>query len=172
MNRQGKKEVIDELKNSLASSTGSFLVNCKGLTVADMQTLRTKLREHGGHMQVAKTRLMRLAVQDIQDVEGLDAYLKDQLAFVFTQDQPSNVAKVLYDVAKKNQNLTVIAGYVEKKCLDAEGIKFVASLPSREVLLGQLAAVLSAPTTQFARLLNGLLVKLVLTLKCVEEKKQ
>lgn len=172
MNREGKQEVIDHLKQYFSSSEGSFLVDFKGLSVSDVQNLRGKLREHGGKLQVAKARLMRIAAQEVGDLEELDKYFKEQVALVFADKEPAAIAKVLYEASKDNNNLKIVAGCVEAKCLDEEGVKFVATLPSREVLLARLAGLLSAPTTQFARVLNNVLVQFVMTLKALEQKKQ
>lgn len=172
MNREGKQEVIDYLKQGFSSSAGSFLVDYKGLTVADVQGLRGELREQGGKMQVAKARLMRIAAQESGNLNELDKYFKEQVALVFAGDQPAAIAKILYETSKKNKNLKIVAGCVEARCLDEEGVKFIATLPSREVLLARLVGLLSAPTTQFARVLNNVLVKFVMTLKAIEEQKR
>lgn len=172
MNRQEKQEVVKDLKDHFSKSVGSFVINYRGLSVADLQKLRRNLKEQGAQMHVAKARLMRLAAKNFEEYEGLDKHFKDQIALVFADEQPSAVAKVLYETAKATTKLTIIAGCVEGRYFDEEGLRFVSTLPSKDVLLAQLAAVLSAPSTQLARALNNLFVKLVLTLKAIEQKKQ
>ena len=172
MNRQEKQELVKSLGAKFAESTGSFLVNCQGLTVPQMQTLRGELYDKGAHVQVAKNRLVKIAIKENALCGQLDQYLQGQLAVVFAESDVTGVAKVLDTFAKDNEKMELIAGCCENQIFDAEALKKLAKLPSREVLLAQLMGVMQAPTVSFVMVLRQLIVKLLLTLKAIEEKKK
>jgi large subunit ribosomal protein L10 len=155
MNRQGKEQVIESLKNDFAKSPASFVVSYKGLTVAQVQELRRSLNGKGGSLKVAKARLMKRAVSGLEGAQDLAPYLKEQIALVFSQKDPSAIAKALVDFAKNNDKLNVVAGSVDSKMMDKKTIQFFASLPSREILLAQLCGVLKAPVAKLAYTLSA-----------------
>lgn len=171
MNRTEKEAVIQLLHDSLLKNQSSFLVNYQGLSVNQMQSLRAGLREKGANLRVAKARLMKRAVDGVEGADQLMPFLKDQIAMVFSQEAPS-AAKVLYDFSKKNENLELVVGLFESNLYDAQALGRIASLPPREILLAQVCGTLKAPITKTVGLLNMLIVRLLLVLKQIEEKKQ
>jgi len=160
MNKHQKQATVVSLEAKFSSSQAAFLVNYQGLSVAQMKKLRFALDDKGGSLKVAKNRLARLALKDLSGCHGLDSLLVGQLAYVFAQGDMTSVAKVLNDFAKNNAKLQIIAGCSESKIYDANSVKAIALLPSREILLSQLCGVLSMPVILFA-----------LALKAVAEKK-
>ena len=171
MNRQQKDALVKSLETSFSGSQAAFLVNYQGMSVGQMQTLRFALDDQGGSIKVAKNRLVKIALKDVGQCESLSSLLQGQLAFVFASNDVTSVAKVLHDFAKENETLTVVAGCSESKFFDAQAVKVIASLPSREVLLAQLCGVLNGPKTSFVVVLRQLLVRFLLVLKAIEEKK-
>jgi large subunit ribosomal protein L10 len=164
--------VVKILETKFAESKGSFLVGCQGLSVGQMQDLRGELYDNSATVYVAKNRLVKLAVKNSAGCEQLDQYLQGQVAVVFAEsDEVSAVAKTLESFSKKNDKLTLVAGCYESQIFDPEALKALAKLPSRDVLLAQLMGVMQAPTVSFVVVLRQLIVKLLLTLKAVEEKK-
>ena len=172
MNREEKELVVQGLKEKISQSEASFLINCRGLTVNQMQQLRRQLYEKNGSLKVAKARLMKRAVDGVDGVDGLTDYFRDQVGLVFADQEATEVAKVLRDFSKRNNSLELVAGYFDDQVLVAEHVARIASLPSREVLLGQVAGVLKAPITKLANVLHVMPSRLALALKQVEEKKQ
>jgi len=172
MNRQQKASLIESLKNDFSSSQASFLVGYQGLSVAQMQTLRRAVRSKGGKLKIAKNRLIKRAVGEVDGVCALQVHLKDQLGVVFAADEFTQVAKVLSDFSKENSALSLVAGCLGTELIDKEKISQLAMLPSKDVLLAQLCGTLQAPTTKLAALLNTMVVRLLWTLKQVGEKKQ
>jgi large subunit ribosomal protein L10 len=154
MNKQQKELVIKTLHDDFRTSNGSFLVGVKGLSVKQTQTLRSELRKNGGQLKVAKVRLVKRAISETSG-EALTPFLKEQIAVVFAQKESPAVAKVLYEFSKANAGLNLIAGCLDAKLLDANEVKFIATLPSREVLLAHLCATLMAPVSALARALNA-----------------
>ena len=172
MKRPQKQQLVESLKSSLQNAEGSFLVNYQGLTVAQLQDLRTKLRAHKGRLQVAKWRLMRIAAEGVEGITDFKGAFGQQVGLVFADEQVPPIAKAIVDFAKENDALEVLSGFFEAHALTADQIKALASLPSREILLGQVAGTLQAPIAGLARGLNDLLVKLVRALSEIENQKQ
>lgn len=171
MNRQEKAALIESLKADFSAHPTSFIVGFKGLSVSEAQQLRRSLREKGAKLKVAKARLMKLAAQDSKNGEILLPFFKNQVALVFAQEVPE-IAKVLTDFAKDHSSLTVLAASFGSQLLETEVIAKIASLPSREVLLAQLCAVLQAPMAKFVRVLGATKHRLIWTLENVAKSKQ
>lgn len=161
MKKHQKQAAIENLESKFSSSQAAFLVNYQGMSVAQLKTLRFQLDSKGGSLKVAKNRLVKIALKDVSNCQGLTELLKGQLAYVFSQGEITSVAKVLTDFAKANEKLKIVAGCAESKIYDAKSVAILGSLPSREVLLAQLCGVLNAPVVQFA-----------LVIKAVAEKKE
>ena len=172
MNRQQKVELVGNLRQSFAQGE-AFLVNYRGMSVADLQQLRRALRGVGGTMQVAKPRLLKLAVQDLDGISALKPYLKDQLAVVFVTPKASlQVVKALSDFSKGRETFAVLAGYFDARLFNHQELQVVAKLPPREVLLAQVCGTLNAPISSLARVLSLQMTQLLYTLQQVADKKQ
>jgi len=171
MNRQQKEAIVEEFNNMFAQSKASFLVDYKGLSVQGMISLRKSLRERGGKLRVTKARLMKIAADGIDGIGDFKDTFKDQVGMIFVSEDVAPVAKVIVDFSKDNDSLKVVSGFFESKYLSEDQVKFLASLPPREVLVAQLAGTLQAPISGLARSLNMLVAKLAYALKEVEKKK-
>lgn len=172
MNRQEKEAVIASLKENFTQSSAAFVVGVGGVTVDQFESVRKDLRQEGGKLQVAKVRLIKRALEGVASVQGLDPFLKEQIAVVFAQKEAPVIAKILCGFAKKHEQFSVHAGCMDASVLDHDAVKIIASLPPREVLLAQLAATLNAPISGFAGVLHQMIAQLVYVLKAVEQKKQ
>ena len=174
MNRQQKESVVELFHKDFLANKGTFFVNYSGLTVVEMQQLRRQLRQKGGALKIAKMRLVRRALADVEGAEGLLSHCKNQVGVVFAFDaaEVSGVAKTLNDFAKQNESLGLVIGCVDAQLLDKAAITRIATLPSKEVLLAQLCGTLNAPLTSFVFGLNSVMVKFLVALKEVEKQKQ
>ena len=172
MNRQQKEETVQALKERFSQSPAAFVVGYKGLSVAQMQDLRSQLRKDGGILKVAKARLLKRAVGDLEDAEALTPYLKDQIGVVFVSDESPAVAKVLSSFSKKNKALQLVIGQLDGEMLDRQGIVRIATLPSKDVLRAQLCGTLKAPITRLVFGLNMHIMQLLLVLKQIADKKK
>ncbi|MDR3543164.1 MAG: 50S ribosomal protein L10 [Desulfosporosinus sp.] len=154
-NIEEKSQVVSEIKEKFQQASGVILADYRGLTVAQVTQLRTKLREAGVEYRVMKNTLVRRAANEV-GVEGLDAYLKGPTALAFSAD-PVAPAKVLTEFAKVNKLKTfkIKAGVLEGKVIGAEEVKALAELPSREVLLAMVLRGMQAPLTGMANVLQG-----------------
>ncbi len=172
MNRQQKELVVKTLRENFQKSDGSFLIGLKGLSVAQIQELRTNLREQGGVLKVSKVRLMKRAIGDIACGDGLMPYLKEQIGVVFAQKESPAVAKVLHDYSKQHKALSLVAGCVEAQVLDKQTVIYIASLPSKEILLVQVCGAIKSPLVGLVFVLRAHLLQLLLVLKQIEQKKR
>jgi len=155
MNKQQKELVIKTLKEGFDASSASFLVGVKSLSVSQTQALRSELRKNGGHLKVAKVRLMRRAIDEVSGAQGLKPFLREQIGIVFVDKANPAVAKVLHDFAKENTALELVASLFESQIFDKDGVKRLAALPSREVLLARLCGSLNAPMAKLASVLDA-----------------
>lgn len=172
MNRQQKEQEIADLKGMLHGANATFLVEYKGLTVAQMQSLRKSLREQGAHLRVSKARLMKKASEDMPGVDGFCSQFKGQVGLVFAPNDVPTVAKKIVGFAKDNEALTVVSGFFESAVLSRSDISTLATLPPREVLLAQLVGLMQAPLASFARVLNAPVGKFAMLLAALAEKKK
>jgi len=154
MNREEKARVVQSLRDGFERTEAAFLVGVQGLTVSQLQVLRRDLRGAHSHLRIAKARLMKRAVDGLEGVDQLGSFFKTQVGLVFVDKEAPAVAKVLRNFAKGNEALQLVVGYVDNRIYDRQSIERIASIPSREILLSQFAALLKAPASQFARVLN------------------
>lgn len=172
MDRRQKKELVDSLKNCFRESTASFLINYKGLSVPQMQSLRSDLRKEEASLKVSKARLMKRALQDEQSGGMLMPLLKDQIALVFASKEAPAVAKILREFAKNHESLQILAALLENRLLDRDAVVRIASLPSRHELLAHLCGALNAPIVGMTMILKLMILRFVWTVKSIEAKKQ
>jgi len=160
MNRENKSKVVEELAARLERSPNLYLTDFTGLSVKPMTELRRKLREAGVEYTVVKNTLAVRAFESAS-VSGFDEMLNGPTAVVFAGEEPFSVAKVLAQFQKEHEALTFKAGLVEGKVVDSAEIKRLASLPSRDELMGQVAGAMQAPLQGFVGALSGLLNQFV-----------
>lgn len=174
MNRQQKELVVELFHKDFSTNKGSFFVDYCGLTVVQMQQLRRQLREKGGALKIAKMRLVKRALSGVTGLDVLASHCKNQVGVVFAEsdDTISGVAKALDDFAKKNKAFNLVIGCLDARLLDRTAIAYIASLPSKEVLLAQVCGTLNAPITGFVHGLNSILVSFLVALKEIEKQKQ
>jgi len=147
--RESKALLVSNVATKFQESSCSIIADYRGLNVAQVTLLRKTLREAGVEFQVIKNTLARLASTDAQ-MTNLIQYLSGPTAIAFSKSNVVLPAKILTDFAKKNDKLKVKAGIVEGKVVDADQIKALAELPSREGLLSMLLSVMQAPVRNFA----------------------
>ena len=170
-NIEEKSKVIADIKEKFQQSTGVVVADYRGLTVAQVTQLRTKLRQAGVEYRVMKNTLVQRAANEI-GVEGLDPYLEGPTAFAFSAD-PVAPAKIIADFVKENKlkTLTIKAGVLEGKVIGPEGVKALADLPPREVLLAMVVRGMQAPLAGMVNVLQGPIRKMGYALEEVRKLK-
>jgi large subunit ribosomal protein L10 len=153
LDRAEKREFVAML-NQVFSNTGSIVVaHYAGLTVAQMNDLRSRMREAGGTVKVAKNRLAKIALQGTPS-EGIHALFQGQTLIAYADD-PVTAPKVAAEFAKGNDNLVILGGIMGTTKLDADGVKALASLPSLDELRAKIVGMISTPATRIAQVVNG-----------------
>jgi large subunit ribosomal protein L10 len=170
-NLEEKGQVVTEIKERFQKSSGIVLADYRGLTVAQVTQLRTLLRQAGVEYRVMKNTLVRRAADEL-GVEGLDSYLEGPTALAFSAD-PVAPAKILTEFVKVNKLKTfkIKAGVLEGKVIGAEGVKALAELPSREVLLAMVLRGMQAPLAGMVNVLQGPIRKMGYALEEVRKLK-
>jgi large subunit ribosomal protein L10 len=170
LNRSEKAVVIEEVAAKIASAKAIVVAEYRGLAVGNITALRKQARQSGVYLRVLKNSLARRAVANTP-FEVLSEKMVGPLIYGIAED-PVAVAKVLSNFAKDNEKLIVKAGALPHSALDAQGVKTLASLPSREELLAKLLGTMQAPIAQFVRTLNEVPSKFVRGLAAVRDQKE
>ena len=147
--RQEKIEAVEEISIKLKESKSTIITDYRGLSVAQVTELRKLLREKGVEYKVYKNTLAQRAAAEL-NLSAIDQFLIGPTAIAFSKNDLVAPAKILSDFAKKNDKLQIKGGLVEGRVIDVEGVKQLASLPSREGLLSMLLSVIQAPIRNFA----------------------
>ena len=170
LNLDDKKAVVAEVSEQLADAQAVIMAEYRGLEVGQVTELRAKARESGVYLRVLKNTLVRRAVEGTP-FEGLADQLVGPLIYGISTD-PVAPAKVLVEFAKTNDKLVVKGGAMPSYVMDVEGVKALASMPSREELLATLLGTMQAPVAKFVQTLNEVPSKFVRTLAAVRDAKE
>ncbi|RQO53347.1 50S ribosomal protein L10 [Paucibacter sp. KBW04] len=149
LNRNEKAAVVTDVAAQAAKSQTLALAEYRGLTVEALNKLRVDARSKGVYLHVLKNTLARRAVAGTP-FEAAAESMVGPLIYGFSEDAVA-AAKVIADFAKSNDKLIIKGGAYGGKALDANGIKALASVPSKEVLLAQLLGLMQSPVSRFAR---------------------
>jgi large subunit ribosomal protein L10 len=171
MNKQEKQQEIDSLRDALKGAPPTFVLAYRGLTVNQVSALRKKVRATASRYRVVKNRLALRVLKETA-LQPLTGHFKGPTAIAYGAKDPSALAKVLEDFTKENQGLQVKAGWVDGRLIGAEGVKALASLPSREVLVSRILAVLNAPMIRLLTVLKGPARGLVQAMDQIARKKE
>ncbi len=153
-----KQPVVKEISDLLEGVQSAVLVDYRGLTVEQDTKLRKELREAGVSYKVYKNTLINLAVQGTE-FESLSQVLEGPTALAVSKDDATAPARILHNFAKTAPALELKAGIVEGTYYDADAIKAVAAIPSRDELLGRLLGSIKSPISNLARVLNQIAEK-------------
>jgi large subunit ribosomal protein L10 len=148
VDRAQKEAVVGELGTIFADSGVVVIAHYAGLSVAEMTDLRTRMREAGGSVRVAKNRLAKIALEG-KPCAGMADLLQGQTVLAYSED-PVTAAKVVEAYAKDNSKLEVVGGAMGDSVLDPAGVKAVAAMPSREELIATIVGMIGAPAANLA----------------------
>jgi large subunit ribosomal protein L10 len=171
MNRDQKAVAIAEIATHIDESEAIFAVDYRGITVAQVAELRSKLRESDATFKVVKNSLTERAADQV-GADILKAYLAGPTALTFVRGDVATAAKTVADYARATQLLPFKGGLMEGAAIDADQIRSLSRLPSRQALYGQLVGVVASPIGGLVRSLGGLLGGLAVALGQVQEKKE
>jgi large subunit ribosomal protein L10 len=157
-NFEAKKVVVEEIKSKIQASKSVVLAKYERLTVAEVTTLRGKFRNASCEYKVYKNTLVRKAFEEL-GVEGFDQDLNGATAFVFCPDETSGcslIAKAVKETPALEDKLVPKSAYVNGAYVDAAGVKKLAAIPSREVLIAKMLGCLQSPIANFAYVLKAI----------------
>ncbi|MCI8365986.1 MAG: 50S ribosomal protein L10 [Eggerthellaceae bacterium] len=170
MPNASNKEMLANIKTDLDSCSAVWVVDYRGLTVKEIQELRKVIRETGSSMKVYKNTLVHLALKEA-DQPTLDDLLQGPSAFVFAGEDVAAAAKAVKEYAKTNPNLELKGGLMEGKALSAADVEAIASLPSREQLMAQIAGAIAGVARGLAVTVNGVPSGLARAIQQVADQK-
>ncbi len=148
-NFEAKKALVEEIKDKLSRAKTVVFVDYRGITVEQDTKMRAEFRKSGSEYKVYKNRLMSIALNDL-GYKDVDKYLEGTSAVAFGYDDEIAPAKIVKDASSENCAMTVKFGIYNNQIVDEATIKKLASIPSRETLLGQLVGLLSSPMRSLA----------------------
>ena len=153
MPTEAKRRVVDELRQQLDQSSTLIVSEYRGLTVKEIAEIRRSLRKQDVTYRVVKNRLMKIAASDTRG-EALNSLLVGPTAIAFGTDE-SATAKAVIDAVRPFKQVRITGGMLGTRAIDAAGVTKLASLPSREVLLSQVAGAITAPLSTVAGLFDA-----------------
>jgi large subunit ribosomal protein L10 len=170
LNLEQKRAVIAELVAEISTAQAVVVAENRGLAVGDVTLLRANARKEGVYLRVVKNTLARRAVEGTP-FAALASQLAGPLMYGIAKD-PVASAKVLNDFAKTHEKLVIKAGAMPNYLMDADGVKALATMPSRDELIARLLATMQAPVGQFVRTLNEVPGRFVRTLAAVRDARE
>lgn len=171
MNREQKAATIEALAAEIDGSDAVFAVDYRGISVSQAAELRTKLRDADATFQVVKNSLTERAADQV-GAESLKPLLSGPTALTFVRGDAAVAAKAIADQARVTQLLPFKGGLMNGDVLDADQIRAISRLPSREALYGQLVGIVASPITGLVRTLSALVGGLAVALSQVREQKE
>ena len=164
-----KVERVEEVSEKLKRASGLVITDYRGLTVAQLQDLRRRLRAGGVDFLVVKNTLARRAAVE-NGLEVLEPALVGPVGLAVGYDEPVTTAKLVNDYIKATRLLVIKGGLLGRQVIDADGVKQLAELPGRDALLAQLAGTLNHSVAQLAGALNGAVARLAYGLEAYRQK--
>ncbi len=168
MDRAQKEKVVEELGQIFESSGVVVVSRYEGMTVAEMQDLRARMREAGGSVRVAKNKLAKIALEGTP-AASIGTYLLGMTVLAYSED-PVAAAKVIDGYAKDNQKLEILGGAMGGTALDPDGVRAVAKMPSRDELIASIVGCIVAPASNIAGAIGAPASNIASILSTIEEK--
>ena len=153
LDRAGKSEQVAALGEVFKTTNVVVVAHYSGLTVAQLQNLRRRMKQAGASVQVAKNRLAKIALEG-SDVASIASLLKGPTLIAFSVD-PVAAPKVAVEFAKANERFVILGGAMGTTALDPNGVKALAALPSLDELRAKIVGLIQAPATKIAQVVNA-----------------
>ena len=151
MNKDKKKTYIEEMKSFFKKNSSVFVTHYQGLSVKQIDELRSEMRKHGILFKITKNRITKLALEGSK-FKKLENLFSGPTAIAFSEDAITS-AKILTRFAKKNTNLKIIGGLMENEPLSLEDVKKIATLPTLDEARANIVGILTAPPQKIISIL-------------------
>ncbi len=158
MDRAAKAELVSTLNGVFSTTSVVVVAHYKGLTVAEMQKLRTQMKQAGATVKVAKNSLTKIALEGT-NVASIQPLMKGPTLIAYSND-PVAAPKVAVDFAKGNEKLVILGGAMGATALNVDSVKALATMPSLDELRAKLVGLINAPATKIAQVVNAPAAKL------------
>lgn len=166
-----KEAVVESIKEKIGKAQSIVLLDYRGLTVEEVTSLRDQMRQAGIEYRVLKNTMMTRATDEL-GIEGAGDLLKGPTAAAFGYEDPAAPAKILVEFIKKAKKTEIKGGMLEGRVIGIDQIKYLAELPSKEVLVAKLLGTMNAPIQNLVGVLAGVPRALVCALAAIQEQKQ
>ncbi|HDH51050.1 MAG TPA: 50S ribosomal protein L10 [Nitrospirae bacterium] len=170
MKKEEKTRIIAGLQDKFTKAAGVILTDYKGLTVEEISDLREKLRDGSFEYRVVKNTLARRASEGTP-VEAVKDTFAGPVGIAIGFDDPALLAKKVLEFAKGNEKLKVSGGIIEGRVCEADTIKAISELPSRETLLSTIVGTMQAPLSKLAAALNATMSQFAFAIMALKDKK-
>ena len=151
MNKQAKKNYVEEMKKNFTSNDSVMIAQYQGLNVTELDELRKELRNKGILFKITKNRITKLAIKETQ-VKDLEKYFTGPTAAAISSD-PITTAKILTKFAKSHEKLKIVAGFMDGKVLDQKEVAIIATLPSLDEARAKIVGILATPAQKLVSIL-------------------
>ena len=166
-----KTSAVEAVKTKLSENKDFVFTDYRGLTVDQITTLRTKLRENNAEYRVIKNRFAKIAFRQMDMPEEVDEFLIGPTALALAKDDTGAVVKALVEFGKET-TLSLKGAVIDGNVFDAKQAEAFSKLPTRDQLLAMLMGTMNAPVRNLMYAMNGVASKLVRTLQAVAEQKK
>jgi large subunit ribosomal protein L10 len=151
MNKEAKKNYVEEMKKNFTSNESVMIAQYQGLNVTELDELRKELREKDILFKITKNRITKIAIKETP-VKDLEKYFTGPTAAAISSD-PITTAKILTKFAKSHNKLKIVAGFMDGKVLDQEEVAIIATLPSMEEARAKIVGILATPAQKLISIL-------------------
>ncbi len=166
-----KEQVLQDLVQKFQEAKSVFFTEYKGLSVAQMADVRSQMREKGVECKVAKKTLIRRAAKQVKDLDLDSDLLPGPIGLVFSYEDEIAGPKVVKDLSKKFEALSLTGGIMEDELIDKQTAEQYAAIPSKEELYAKLVGSMKSPISGFHGVLHGVMRQFVGTLQAIADKK-
>lgn len=171
LNRSDKAEIIKDLNQKFKHTSTLFVLDYKGLTVKDLETLRKDLRKVDGDLRIVKNTLIKKASENT-DIDQINDLFVGPTAIAFCNQDFPPVAKIFVKTSKDFEQLKIRGGIVDGKIVDGSEIEQISKLPTRDELVTQFIGLLSSPMINVLGLLTQMQTKFLYALEALRQKKE
>lgn len=174
MKRQEKQALRAEMGDRFDRAKAAIVAEYRGMTVQELTTLRVNLRRAKGEFKILSNRITKKAIEQLPEDKtdkNVSKFLKGPIGIAFIYGDSAQGTKTILDYAKDNEKLKVLGGLFGKDFMATEQLKVIASLPPKEVLLGQIVGLISSPHRGLVTVLSGVTRNLVQVINAIKDKK-
>ena len=168
-NQEKKKLIVEDIKEKIQNAKSMIFIDYTGLSVNNDIKMRREFRKNNCEYKVYKNRLVLRALNDL-GITGFEDKLHNTLSVAFSFNDETDAARVAKKATEDNPTISIKFGIVDKQYVDEAGVKALAELPSREVLVAKLLSMLNAPATQLCGVLSANTRNLVYALDAIANK--